>query len=115
MLGFGLVGVLLVSPLLAQVADLLAVLPARLMMWESSLVQLAEGYPLVRDVLGPVEEGRSCFGTLFGEIGLYFLVHAFAVLAMSIFLAARPSLYRAEILRLVTPVSVPGALERLES
>ena len=128
MLGFGLVGVLLVSPLLAQVADLLAVLPARLMMWESSLVQLAEGYPLVRDVLGPVEEGRSCFGTLFGEIGqyftdvfpylfggLYFLVHAFAVLAMSIFLAARPSLYRAEILRLVLPVSVPGALERLES
>ena len=54
LLGFGLVGVLLVPPLLAQVADLLAVLPARLMVWESSLVRLAERYPLVRDVLGPV-------------------------------------------------------------
>lgn len=118
LVGFGAVGVLLVPALLAQVADLLAVLPARLMVWESSLVRLAERYPLVRDLLGPVEEGRSYFGTLFGEIGsyfsgvfpylfggLYFLVHAFAVLAMSIFLAARPGLYRKEILRIVPPAN----------
>ncbi len=118
LLGFGGVGVLLVPPLFEQVGDLLTVLPARLMVWESSLVGLAERYPLVRDVLGPLEEGGSYFGTLFGEIGdyfsdvfpylfhgLWFLVHAFAVLAMSIFLAARPGLYRSEILQLVPPAS----------
>lgn len=124
LLGIGTVGVLLVPPLLEQVAELLGVLPARLMVWESSLVRLAERFPLARDVLGPVEEGRSYFGTLFGEIGqyftdvfpylfggLYFLVHAFAVLAMSIFLAARPGLYRAEILRLVPPANRGLALD----
>jgi predicted PurR-regulated permease PerM len=110
------VGALLVPPLTAQVGELLAVLPRRLMIWEADLVRLAESYPVVRDLLGPIEEGGSYFGSIFGEIGgwfsdavpyvfsgLWFLVHAFSVLAMAIFLTAKPSLYRSELLQLVPP------------
>jgi predicted PurR-regulated permease PerM len=115
-LAFWGVGFLLVPPLAAQVGELLADLPRRLMIWEADLVRLAERYPVVRDVLGPVQEGGSYFGSIFGEIGtwftdavpyvfsgLYFLVHAFAVLAMAIFLTAKPSLYRSDILQVVPP------------
>jgi predicted PurR-regulated permease PerM len=110
------VGFLLIPPLTAQVGELLAVLPRRLMIWEADLVRLAESYPVVRDLLGPVQEGGSYFGSIFGEIGswfsdavpyvfsgLWFLIHAFSVLAMAIFLTAKPSLYRSEILQLVPP------------
>ena len=110
------VGFLLVPPLTEQVGELLAVLPRRLMIWEADLVRLAESYPVVRDLLGPVQEGGSYFGSIFGEIGswfsdavpyvfsgLWFLIHAFSVLAMAIFLTAKPSLYRSEILQLVPP------------
>jgi predicted PurR-regulated permease PerM len=110
------VGFLLIPPLTSQVGELLAVLPRRLMIWEADLVRLAESYPVVRDLLGPVQEGGSYFGSIFGEIGswfsdavpyvfsgLWFLIHAFSVLAMAIFLTAKPSLYRSEILQLVPP------------
>ncbi len=110
------VGFLLIPPLTTQVGDLLALMPRRLMIWEADLVRLAERYPVVRDLLGPIQEGRSYFGSMFGEIGswftdavpyvfsgLWFLVHAFAVLAMAIFLTANPSLYRADLLQLVPP------------
>jgi len=110
------VGYLLIPPLTAQVGELLAVLPRRLLIWEADLVRLAESYPVVRDLLGPVQEGGSYFGSIFGEIGswfsdavpyvfsgLWFLIHAFSVLAMAIFLTAKPSLYRSEILQLVPP------------
>jgi predicted PurR-regulated permease PerM len=110
------VGFLLIPPLTEQVGELLAVLPQRLMIWEADLVRLAESYPVVRDLLGPVQEGGSYFGSIFGEIGswfsdavpyvfsgLWFLIHAFSVLAMAIFLTAKPSLYRSEILQLVPP------------
>ena len=110
------VGFLLIPPLTEQVGELLAVLPRRLMIWEADLVRLAESYPVVRDLLGPVQEGGSYFGSIFGEIGswfsdavpyvfsgLWFLIHAFSVLAMAIFLTAKPSLYRSEILQLVPP------------
>lgn len=118
------VGMLLVPPLTVQAGELLAVLPQRLMVWEADLVRLAERYPLVRDVLGPVQEGGSYFGRLFGEIGtwftdavpvvfsgLWFLVHAFSVLAMAIFLTAKPSLYRSEILSIVPPRNRPLAAD----
>ena len=110
------VGFLLIPPLTAQVGELLAVLPQRLMIWEADLVRLAESYPVVRDLLGPVQEGGSYFGSIFGEIGswfsdavpyvfsgLWFLIHAFSVLAMAIFLTAKPSLYRSDLLQLVPP------------
>jgi predicted PurR-regulated permease PerM len=125
--GFGLVGVLLIPPLLEQVSALLSSLPARLMVWESSLVRFAERYPLVGDLIVVPEDGRSYFATLFGEIGryfndvfpylfsgLYFLIHAFAVLAMSIFLAARPALYRTEILYLVPPANRELAVQIMD-
>ncbi len=124
--GFGAVGWLLIPPLTRQAGELLAVLPRRLLEWEGHLVRLAERYPVLGDLLGPVREGGSYFGNIFGEIGswfsglfpyvfsgLWFLVHAFAVLAMGIFLTARPSLYRAEILQLVPPRNRPLAADIL--
>ncbi len=120
------VGYLLIPPLTSQVGELLAVLPRRLMIWEADLVRLAERYPVVRDLLGPVQEGGSYFGRIFGEIGtwfsdavpyvfsgLWFLVHAFSVLAMAIFLTAKPKLYRAELLQLVPPRNRPLASDIL--
>ena len=123
---FWSVGYLLIPPLTAQVGELLASLPRRLMIWEADLVRLAERYPVLRDLLGPVQEGGSYFGTIFGEIGtwfsdavpyvfsgLWFLVHAFSVLAMAIFLTAKPTLYRAELLQLVPPRNRPLASDIL--
>jgi predicted PurR-regulated permease PerM len=110
------VGMLLVPPLTAQAGELLAVLPQRLIVWEADLVRLADRYPVVRDLLGPVQEGGSYFGSIFGEIGswfsdavpyvfsgLWFFIHAFSVLAMAIYLTIKPGLYRAELLQLVPP------------
>lgn len=120
------VGMLLVPPVTVQAGELLAVLPQRLMVWEAGLVRLAERYPLVHDLLGPVQEGGSYFGRLFGEIGswftdavpvvfsgLWFLVHAFSVLAMAIFLTANPTLYRAELLAIIPPRNRPLASDIL--
>lgn len=110
------VGMLLVPPLTDQAGELLAVLPQRLIVWEADLVRLAERYPVVRDLLGPVQEGGSYFGSVFGEIGtwfsdavpyvfsgLWFFIHAFSVLAMAIYLTIKPGLYRVELLQLVPP------------
>jgi predicted PurR-regulated permease PerM len=116
LLGFGGVAMLLIPPLTTQAGALLAVFPARIGAWEQHLVRLAEQYPVVRELLGPLQEGRSYFGTIFGEIGqyftdvfpylfggLWFFVHAFSVLAMGVFLTAKPQLYRSEIVQLVPP------------
>lgn len=114
LLGFGGVGVLLVPRLTGQAAALFVALPQQLMRWEQSFVVLLEQYPLLRDMVGPLQEGQSYFGTLFREIGQYFtdvfpylfsgiwfLVHAVSVLAMSIYLTSKPAGYRAEFIQLV--------------
>jgi predicted PurR-regulated permease PerM len=120
--GFGGVGAMLIPPLTRQAGSLLSDLPARVSAWELDLVALAERYPVIRDMIGPVQEGGSYFGTMFGEIGqyftdvfpylfsgLYFFVHAFAVLAMAIYLTDNPRLYRSEFLQLVPPRNRPLA------
>ena len=112
----GGVGVLLVPRLTQQVAQLVTALPEQMMRWERSLAGFLEQYPLLRDLVGPVQEGQSYVGTLFREIGqyftdvfpylfsgLWFLVHLVSFFAISIYLTAKPALYRSELLQLVPP------------
>ncbi len=116
MVVLGGVGVLLVPRLTQQAAQLVTALPEQMMRWERSLAGFLEQYPLLRDLVGPVQEGQSYVGTLFREIGqyftdvfpylfsgLWFLVHLVSFFAISIYLTAKPGLYRSEVLRLVPP------------
>ena len=116
LLVLGGVGVLLVPRLTQQVAQLVTALPEQMMRWERSLAGFLEQYPLLRDLVGPVQEGQSYVGTLFREIGqyftdvfpylfsgLWFLVHLVSFFAISIYLTAKPALYRSEVLQLVPP------------
>lgn len=124
--GFGGVGVLLIPNLTGQAAGLIAVLPARVLSWEQGLGRLAEQYPLLRDMIGPLQEGQSYFGSIFGEIGQYFrdvfpylfggfwfLVHVVSGIAMAVYLTAKPAVYRSEIIQLVPPRSRDIALDIL--
>lgn len=110
------VGALLVPRLTTQAAQLITALPQQLMRWEQSVAGFLDRYPLLRDVVGPVQEGQSYFGSLFRQIGqyvtgavpyvfngIYFLVHVVSLIAISIYLTSRPGLYRSEILQLVPP------------
>lgn len=114
LVGVGGVGALLVPPLAEQTSALFVALPQQLIRWEASLVSLLETYPLLRDLAPPIAEGQSYFGTLFREIGqyftdvfpylftgLWFLIHAVSVLAMGVYLTAKPGEYRAELIQLV--------------
>jgi len=116
--GFVLVGVgaLLIPRLTTQTAQLVTALPQQLMRWEQSVASFLDRYPLLRDVVGPVQEGQGYFGSLFRQIGqyvtgavpyvfngIYFLVHVVSLVAISIYLTSRPGLYRSEILHLLPP------------
>lgn len=116
LVGFGGVGVLLVPRLARQLAELIPALPAQLMRWEQSIAGFLEQYPVLGDLVGPLQEGQSYFGTLFREIsqyftdvfpylfsGLWFLVHVVSFFAISIYLTAKPEMYRNEVLGLVPP------------
>jgi len=116
LLGFWGLGVLLVPQLARQGGELLTALPNQLVRWERSLAALLEQYPLLGDMVGPVAEGQTYFGTLFREIGqyftevfpylfsgLWFLVHVASFFAISIYLTAKPSLYRNELVQLFPP------------
>lgn len=116
LVGFGVIGALLVPRLAQQGAQLVTALPEQMMRWERSLAGFLEQYPVLGGLVGPLEQGESYFGTLFREIsryftdvfpylfsGLWFLVHLVSFFAISIYLTARPSLYRDEVLALVPP------------
>ncbi|MFQ5747286.1 MAG: AI-2E family transporter [Gemmatimonadota bacterium] len=126
LVGFGGVGVLLIPNLTRQAADLIALLPDRIVSWETGLTRLAERYPLLSDMIGPLQEGQSYFGSIFGEIGQYFrdvfpylfggfwfLIHAVSAVAMAVYLTAKPAVYRSEIIQLVPPKSRDIALDIL--
>ena len=116
LVGLGGVGVLLVPRLMRQAAELITALPEQMMRWERSLAGFLEQYPLMGDLVGPLQEGQSYVGTLFREIGQYFtdvfpylfgglwvLVHLVTFFAVSIYFTAKPNLYRNELLQLVPP------------
>jgi len=112
----GGVGALLVPRLTTQAAQLVTALPQQLIRWEQSVAGFLDRYPLLRDLVGPVQEGQSYFGSLFRQVGqyvtgavpyvfngIYFLVHVVSLVAISIYLTSRPGLYRSELLQLVPP------------
>lgn len=127
LVGFGIVGALLVPRLAQQGAQLVTALPEQMMRWEQSLAGFLEQYPVLGGLVGPLEQGESYFGTLFREIGryftdvfpylfsgLWFLVHLVSFFAISIYLTAKPSLYRGEVLSLVPPARREVAADILE-
>ncbi len=127
LLGFGVVGALLVPRLVPQGAQLVTALPEQMMRWEQSIAGFLEQYPVLGALVGPLEQGQSYFGTLFREIsryftdvfpylfsGLWFLVHLVSFFAISIYLTAKPSLYRGEVLALVPPGQREPAADILE-
>lgn len=120
------IGALLIPRLATQAAQLVTALPEQLMRWEQSVATFLDRYPLLSNVVGPVQEGQSYFGSLFRQIsqyvtgavpyvfnGLWFLVHVVSLVAISIYLTSRPGLYRSEILQLVPPRNREAAADIL--
>src|SRR5690606_12606795 len=111
------VGYLVVPPVSDQTQELIYALPRQLELWEDRLLDLAARSPVAAQLLGPLREGESYVGSIIQQIGGYFrgivpfvfsgmqfLIHAFSVLVMGIFLAYRPSLYRVGFIALEPPV-----------
>lgn len=113
----GGVGYLMVPPVAEQASELIYQLPRQLERWESQLQEAAEDRPMVRDVLGQLEEGETYVGTVVAEIGTFFrgavpylftgvrfLIHLASVLVMGVYMALRPGLYREGLIVLAPPV-----------
>lgn len=113
----GGVGYLMVPPVAEQASELIYQLPRQLERWESQLQEAAEDRPMVRDVLGQLEEGETYVGTVVAEIGTFFrgavpylftgvrfMIHLASVLVMGVYMALRPGLYREGLIVLAPPV-----------
>ncbi len=111
------VGFLIVPPVAQQTQELLQALPAQLATWEQQLLTLADRSPVAREMLAPLKTGESYVGSIMGEIASYFrgwipyifngfgfIIHAFSVFVMGIYLAARPGIYREGFIAMAPPV-----------
>ncbi len=123
----GGVAVLLVPPLTAQATQLVTALPRQVAQWDRSLSGLQDKYPFLADLFGSNAQGGSYFGSLFQQIGqsvtgavpyvfngLWFLVHVVSLIAISVYLTARPGLYRSEVLQLVPPLHREAAADIMD-
>lgn len=118
----GLVGLLIVPPVVKQFQDLIVALPRQLSAIEQQLVELAQQDNLLGRLLGgsAIGEGReSGVGFLdraFEQVREFFagvvpyvfsgigvMIHVVSVLIMGIYLALKPSLYREGIIALTPP------------
>jgi len=117
----GLVGLLIVPPVVNQFQELISALPRHVNAWEGELARLAQEDNLLGRLLGRIEgEGatagvgfidrvfeqvREFFGDavpyLFSGIGA--LIHIVSVLIMGIYLALKPSVYREGVIALTPP------------
>lgn len=111
----GLIGLLIVPPVVNQFEELISVLPTRLAAWERDLARLAEQNQLLGRILPPIEGGQY-FDTIFEQVNEFFgrvvpyvfsgigvLIHLVSVLIMGIYLALNPSLYREGLIAVVPP------------
>ncbi len=111
------IGFLIVPPVIEQTQELIHTLPLQLTKWETQLFALAQRSPVAMQILGPLNEGESYVGQIVAEIGGYFrgwipyifnglgfIIHAFSVLVMGIYLSARPGMYREGLIALAPPV-----------
>jgi predicted PurR-regulated permease PerM len=107
---------LVVPPVLQQMQDLLVVLPTLLARGQAWLVELAQRYPLVNQLV-ETRVSTPSEGSALGTIGAYFrgvfpyvatgfhvVILFFSVLVMGIYMALRPLLYEEGFIRLVPPV-----------
>jgi predicted PurR-regulated permease PerM len=108
---------LMVPPVTEQATELFYQFPRQLERWERQLVDLAEGRPMVGNVLGQLDEGQTYVGTVLAEIGGFFrgimpylftgvrfIIHIASVLVMGVYMALRPGLYREGLITLTPPV-----------
>jgi len=106
-----------IPPVLAQFEGLLRTLPALMDRWEAQLLGLVRRYPLLGDVLPQPTPGHGVFEGLLGRLGtwlgglfpyvfsgLHLVIDLVSVLVMSIYLAARPRLYREGLVALIPPL-----------
>lgn len=110
------VGYMVVPPVAQQTQELLQALPAQLERWEADIIALAQRSQLALQLLGPIKQGESYVGTIVQEIvgyfrgwipyifnGLNFVIEVLSVLAMGIYMAARPGTYREGLITLAPP------------
>jgi predicted PurR-regulated permease PerM len=116
----GLVGLLIVPPVINQFQELIGALPRHVAALETELARLAQEDNLLGRMLGPIGEGREqgagfldrvfqqtseFFGNVVPYVfsGIGVVIHAVSVLIMGIYLAVKPSLYREGIVALTPP------------
>lgn len=110
-------GYLIVPPVTRQIQDLLGTLPGQLELWEEQLLWLTGRAPIVAQLLGPVGEGESYVAVILQQArgyirgvvpyvfsGMQVIIHGVSVIAMGIYLALRPALYREGLIALAPPV-----------
>jgi predicted PurR-regulated permease PerM len=116
----GLVGLLIVPPVITQFEELIGDLPRHIAAIETSLTSLAAEDNLLGRILRPVgggAEGSAAFldrvfeqtSEFFGDVvpyvfsGIGVLIHVVSVLIMGIYLAVKPTLYREGLVALTPP------------
>ncbi|KPK56850.1 MAG: hypothetical protein AMS21_12315 [Gemmatimonas sp. SG8_38_2] len=116
----GLVGLLVVPPVISQFQELINALPRNIVAIETRLSALAQEDNLLGRILRPIGEGREGSAAFldrvfeqtsefFGDVvpyvfsGIGVLIHVVSVLIMGIYLAVKPSLYREGIVALTPP------------
>jgi predicted PurR-regulated permease PerM len=110
----GLIGGLIIPPVLAQTQELVSALPGLLAQWESSLFRLATRYPVLSQMMPASASGHGYFDAALKRMGGYFaglvpyvftgvriVIDVISVLVMGMYLALRPQLYRAGVIALV--------------
>jgi predicted PurR-regulated permease PerM len=126
----GLVGLLIVPPVITQFRELIGALPRHLSAMEAELARLAQEGNIVGRILGPIgetqegtryldrvfEQAREFFGDVVPYVfsGIGVLIHLASVLIMGIYFAAKPSLYREGVIALTPPAYRELARDILE-
>lgn len=120
-LTIGLVGLLIVPPVVNQFQELISALPRHVNAWEGELARLAQEDNLLGRLLGRIEGEGGAGGVgfldrifeqireFFGDVvpyvfsGIGALIHIVSVLIMGIYLTLKPSVYREGVIALTPP------------
>jgi predicted PurR-regulated permease PerM len=108
------IGWLIIPPVIVQTTQLLQALPGIVQRWNEQLMALVQRSEFARLLLPQLGEGENYLSRWVGEIdtylrtavpvvfgGVQFVIHFVSVLVMSIYLTARPGLYREGLIGLV--------------
>lgn len=111
------VGFLIVPPFIDQGQALLQSLPATLAGVESKLLEIARRSPVAAQIFGQLQTGQSYTGNFLKEVtgsaralvpyvfgGFNLVIHFISVMVMGLYLALRPNVYREGFILLAPPV-----------